>query len=265
MIKKIIKLSQKTDNVKYGIIAAYLLYMIPVCVSMSLAHAGSIYNGVFQVINFITMFAFWLFAVVLGRLSGVSQGYSGYFVILSVWVYQKFSFLTGHQVLFITLFVIGTFWLIYELLRAFLYSSTLARIDPKALTYNISGNLLFFLVSYFMSLAPSASLTYQTGNGAESLLIFIYYFLHVLGIAAVGFSIWFYLYNLRKRANRSTIWGNSFLIVSSVLFTFLFFLFTNLVWSALFYYVVALMPLGCVLIIPININKDSLKNHDLAI
>lgn len=265
-MKKLIKLSQKTDQIKYGMILTYLLYVIPLCLTLSLPHASFIYNWVFRVLNFIAAGAFWFFAVLLGRLAGVSHGYGAYLVIMSVILYQKFSFLLGYQILFIILFVLGTFWLIFDLLRAFLYPSTLARLDPRALGFNLIGNLGFFIVGYLISLTPSASLAYLTSSesSAKSLLNFFYFFLHFLGIIAIICSILFYLYNLKKRVNQTTIIGNCLLIFTSVVFTILLYFFFNLIWSALFYYVTALMILGSVLVIPININKDSLKNHDLA-
>ncbi|BDR57873.1 hypothetical protein [Xylocopilactobacillus apicola] len=266
MIKKIIKLSQKTDKVKYSIIIAYLFLVIPECVSMSLPHAGLIYNWVFRGLNIAGLLFFWVCSVLLGRLSGVTQGFGGYLVILSVLVEQFFSFLFGNQILFIVLFVLGTFWLIYDLLRAFLYSSTLARLDPKALGYNVWGNLVFFVTGFLLGLTPTVSLAYlnDTVRNARAALNFFYYFLHVISLAAIILSVLFYLYNFKKRVNRTTIWGNSFLIIASFIVAFSLYYFDHLVWSPLFYYMVALMLLGAVLVIPININKESLKNHDLA-
>ena len=265
-MKKLIKLSQKKDRIKYGMIFTYLLYVIPLLLTFTLPHTSFIYTWLFRIINFVTAGAFWLFAVILGRLSGVTHGFGAYLIIFSVLLYQKFSFLLGYQILFIILFVLGTFWLIFDLLRAFLYSSTLARIDPRAIEYNLRGNIIFFIIGYLMSLAPSVSLAYLTNseNSTKSLLNIFYYFSHLLGIIAIIFSLIFYIYNSKKRLNRTTIIGNCLIIFASFITTILLYFFFNLIWSSLFYYSIGLMLLGSVLVIPININKDSLKNHDIA-
>lgn len=266
LIKKIVKLSQKVNNLKYFIIATYLFLILPICTNLILPHSGFVNTLPFRIINLIGLLIFWFCSVVMGRLSGITQGFSGYLIVLSIIVYENFSFLLGSQFYFVILFILGTIWLIYDLMRAFLYTSTLAKLDFKTLGYNVYGNLIFFIISYCLSYGSNATLAVLTDGikGYNNFISFFYYLLHILTAVAAVLSVGFYLYNLKKRVNRMTIWGNCFLIASTFIYTFLFYFFVNLVFNALFYHVIAVMILGSVLVIPININKESLKNHDLA-
>lgn len=251
-----------------SIIGTYLFFVIPVGISsMSLPHSSAIYHFIIQILKIIGVLSFWFCSVLLGRLSGVTHGYAGYLVIIGVLVNEKFNFLLGYQFLFLILFVLGTFWLIYDLLRAFLYASTIARIDASTITYNIIGSIISFVIGYCMAVTPSVSLAYLSDSFKNNFMIinFFYYFLHVLGLSSVILSILFYYKNSKMRVNRVTIWGNSFLVIGSFSYVLLFYGFINLIWTPFFYYVVAIMILGSVLVIPININKDSLKNQDLAV
>jgi hypothetical protein len=268
LIKKIIKISQKTDWVKLCIIGTYLFLVIPVGISsMSLTHSSAVYYFVVQALKITGLLAFWFCSILLGRLSGVTHGYAGYLVIIGLLANDEFDFLLGHQILFIVLFVLGTLWLIYDLLRAFLYPSTIARIDASTITYNIIGSFVSFVIGYCMAVTPSITLAYLTDNFKNNPLFVnsFYYFLHFLGAVAVILSILFYLRNSKLRANYATIWGNSFLIIASFSYVLLLYAFINLIWTPFFYYVVVIMILGSVLLIPLNINKNSLKNHDLAV